>query len=213
MSPDNQGREGSALRPKTLLIDLDGVLRLWPNDYSTLEEEHQLPAGSIGRAAFEPALLGQVVTGRITDHQWRNEVGRRLAASYPHSLAEQAVVAWSGPVGTVNRDVLHMVTLARRHCTVGLVTNATDRLPHDLKELDLTRHLDFIVNSSEIGIAKPSPGIFRHALARMGVPADEAAFVDDTAANVSAAGALGIRSCHFTSIAGLSTFMQSIGLS
>lgn len=188
------------------------MLRLWPGDYSALEEEHKLPIGSIGRTAFEPALLGQVVTGRITDHQWRNEVVRRLAAAYPRSLAEEAVAAWSRPVGTVNRAVLHMVTLARKHCTVGLVTNATDRLPHDLMDLDLTRHLDFIVNSSKVGIAKPSPGIFRHALARMGVQPDEAAFVDDTAANVSAASALGIRSCHFTSIAGLSTFMQSIAL-
>lgn len=201
------------MRPKTLLIDLDGVLRLWPGDYSALEEEHKLPVGSIGRAAFEPVLLEQVVTGRITDRQWRNEVGRRLAASYPQSLAIEAVAAWSRPVGTVNSAVLHLVILARKHCTVGLVTNATDRLPHDLKDLDLGRQLDFIVNSSEVGIAKPNPGIFRHALAKMGLQPHEAAFVDDTAANVSAASALGIRSCHFTSIAGLSTFMQSIGLS
>lgn len=201
------------MRPKALLIDLDGVLRLWPGDYSALEEEHKLPVGSIGRTAFEPVILEQVVTGRITDRQWRNEVGRRLAASYSQSWAVEAVAAWSRPVGTVNRAVLHMVTLARNHCAVGLVTNATDRLSHDLRALDLAQHLDFVVNSSEVGIAKPNPGIFRLALARMGVQPDEAAFVDDTAANVSAASALGIRSCHFTSIAGLSTFMQSIELS
>jgi hypothetical protein len=93
-----------------------------------------LPAAGRASPGRSGPNLGQVVTGRITDHQWRNEVGRRLAASYPHSLAEEAVVAWSRPVGTVNRDVLHMVTLARMHCTVGLVTNATDRLPHDLTD-------------------------------------------------------------------------------
>lgn len=205
-------RRGPAVQATTLLIDLDGVLRLWPRDYSALEQKHDLPIGSIGRTAFEPTLLESVITGRITDPQWRSEVARRLVASYPRSLAQEAVAAWSMPVGTVNRDVLHMVTLARKHCQVGLVTNATDRLPSDLQDLGLTQHLDFIVNSSEVGFAKPSPGIFRHALARSGAQPEEAAFVDDTASNASAATALGIRSHQFTSIAGLDAFMRSVGL-
>ncbi|MGN6828296.1 HAD family hydrolase [Paucibacter sp. M5-1] len=198
--------------PATLFIDLDGVLRLWPSGYSDLEEAHQLPVGSITRAAFASDLLTQVITGRITDEAWRAEVARRLAASHPNSRADAAVTAWSKPVGTVSLDVLNMVMVSREHCSVGLITNATDRLPRDLAALGLTEHLDFVINSSDIGVAKPSPEIFMHALAATNTPPQHAVFIDDTASNVAAANAMGIRSHHFVSAASLRTFMQSVGL-
>jgi len=200
------------VRPTTLLIDLDGVLRVWPTEYSALERDHDLPSGAIGRAAFEPALLAHVVTGRITDSQWRAEVARRLRAAYPSSQAEEGVAAWSAPTGAVHREVLRMVVRARKHCKVGLVTNATDRLRQDIDALGLTDHLDFVVNSSEVGFAKPAPEIFKRALEMARAQPIEAVFIDDTASNVSAATALGIRAHHLTSVAGLDTFMQAVGL-
>ncbi len=200
------------MRPSTFLIDLDGVLRLWPKEYSALEQAHNLPPGSIGATAFDPTLLMLAITGRITDQQWRSEVRSRLAASYPSSQAEEGVTAWSTPAGSVHQEVLHLVIRVRNHCRVGLVTNATDRLPRDLEDLQLAEHLDFVVNSSEVGFAKPSPEIFERALVIAGVQPQEAVFVDDTPSNVSAAVALGIQAHHFTSVASLSTFMHSLGL-
>ncbi len=200
------------MRPSTLLIDLDGVLRLWPTEYSALELLHNLPAGSIARTAFEPTLLEEAITGRLTDQQWRSEVGLRLSARFPGSRAEDAVAAWSRPIGQVQQEVLRLVINAREHCTVGLVTNATSRLPNDLEGLGLSEHFDFVVNSSEIGFAKPSPEIFRRALDIAGAQPLEALFIDDTPSNVAAAGELGILTHHFTSVTGLSTLMQSLGL-
>jgi epoxide hydrolase-like predicted phosphatase len=50
-----------------------------------------------------------------------------------------------------------------------------------------------IVDSSEIGIRKPDPRIFEHALDRLGgVDPERAIFVDDYPANVAAANALGL---------------------
>ena len=50
-----------------------------------------------------------------------------------------------------------------------------------------------IVDSSEIGIRKPDPRIFEHALVRLGgIAPDRALFVDDFPANVEAARALGL---------------------
>ncbi len=200
------------MQPSTLLIDLDGVLRLWPKEYSALEKAHALPPGSIGRTAFDPRLLEQVTTGRVTDQEWRHEVKRRLAASFPSSQAEAGVDAWSSPVGSVHQEVLCLVIRARVHCRIGLVTNATDRLPQDLDALGLAQHLDFVVNSSEVGFSKPSPEIFSRALTVAGAQPHETLFVDDTLSNVVAATALGIQAHHFTSVASLKTFMQSFGL-
>ena len=72
--------------------------------------------------------------------------------------------------------------------------------------------MDFVVNSSAVGFAKPQPEIFRYALSLASAEPAQAAFVDDTLSNVSAARALGIRAHHFTSIGGLLEFMHAIGL-
>ena len=157
-------------------------------------------------------LLEQAVTGRITDNEWRSLVMRDLALAYPSSRAKEAVIAWSRPAGTISSEVLSLVSRVRKHCLVGLVTNATDRLNRDLESLGVAHHFDFIVNSSEVGFSKPSPEIFKHALALSGASPSQAVFVDDTASHVSAARALGIRSYHFASAAELGTFLQSVGL-
>lgn len=204
--------KSEAVPPTTLLLDLDGVIRLWPRNYSALEQEHNLPLGSVVTAAFESALLEQVITGRITDREWRTRVSHNLAIAYPSSSAEAAVAVWSNLVGSVNDEVLQLVTQVRENCMVGLVTNATDRLPKDLEVLGLSDYFTFIVNSSEVDFAKPSPDIFKHSLALAGVQPSEALFVDDSASNVSAANAIGIRAHHFVSVAALRAFLHSVGL-
>ena len=200
------------MRPTTILTDLDGVLRLWPKDYCALENAHDLPAGSIGKTAFSPDLLEQVITGRITDRAWRNEVKNRLRAAHPSCRVEEAVLAWSEPVGEVHQDVLDLIIRCRKHCRIGLATNATDRLSDDLQHMGLAQHLDFVVNSSELGVAKPSPKFFARALALAGASTEELLFIDDTLANVRAAEQLGIRSHHFVGAAELSELMQSVGV-
>jgi FMN phosphatase YigB (HAD superfamily) len=48
-----------------------------------------------------------------------------------------------------------------------------------LRECDLLRGVEFVVDSHLVGIEKPDPRIFRIALDRLGVPAARALFVGD----------------------------------
>lgn len=52
---------------------------------------------------------------------------------------------------------------------------------------------DAVVISGEVGMRKPEPEIFHHALELIGLPAHECVFVDDIEANVAAARELGMR--------------------
>ena len=196
----------------TVLVDLDGVLRTWPMDYSALEDRYGLPRGSIPKVAFEPGLLEQVVTGRITDHAWRCEIASRLSTANPTSRATEAIKEWSRPVGEVNLKVLELIIQMRKTCRIGLITNATNRLLQDLEALDLPEHLDFIINSSEVGFAKPSSEIFVHALAVAAARPDETVFIDDTHSNIASASAMGFRVHHYAGVEGLRTFIRAIGL-
>ncbi|MDP9862724.1 MULTISPECIES: HAD family hydrolase [Streptosporangium] len=55
---------------------------------------------------------------------------------------------------------------------------------------------DAVVISGEIGMRKPEPRIFEHALGRVGLAGHECVFVDDIEANITAARALGIVGVH-----------------
>lgn len=191
-------------RDRALLLDLDGVLRRWPADLARRAERAAgLPAGAIHAAAFEPQLLHRAVTGAIDDGTWRSEAALRLARGRTLLSALQAMAAWSASPGVVDEAVRALVARARRRARVVLVTNATDRLDADLRALGIAGDVDAVVNSSTVGVAKPDPRLLQVALAAGGASASRSLFVDDTAAHVAAAEALGLAGHVFVDAAGL----------
>jgi glucose-1-phosphatase len=63
--------------------------------------------------------------------------------------------------------------------------------------------------SYEVGVAKPDPSIYTHALRRAGFSADEALFVDDQPVNVKAARKLGMDAFQFLNPAQLIQELQN----
>jgi len=82
--------------------------------------------------------------------------------------------------------------LRRRGLRLGIVSNWDTRLRGICTGLGLDRLVDFLVISAEVGVRKPDPRIFREALRRAGVPAEETVHVgdlpDEDAAGATAAG-------------------------
>ena len=70
--------------------------------------------------------------------------------------------------------------LAHAGYPIGVISNATDRLPEILRHLGLTDFLESVTYSQEVGAEKPDPRIFATALARAGRPPAEAIHVGDT---------------------------------
>ena len=192
-----------------LLVDLDGVLRLWDRAIMA-NAEHQggLAPGSLARAAFAHDLLLPAITGVTTDAEWRTAVAARLAQEHGDAASRAAVQAWSESPGAVNTHVRGLVRRARQRVRVGLLTNATSRLDRDLAALGLAGGVDVVVNSARVGIAKPDPRVFTTAMTLLGTCASETLFVDDTAANVERSTAMGIRSHLFTESANLEAWLR-----
>jgi putative hydrolase of the HAD superfamily len=77
-------------------------------------------------------------------------------------------------------DVLPVLTgLSRRGLITGLISNIDRDITAMLTGLGLTELLRIIVTSRETGATKPSPEIFRVALARAAVLPEEAVYVGD----------------------------------
>lgn len=169
------------------VFDLDGVIRHWdPGIVAVAESSSGLPAGSLLAVAFEPTLLASVITGKIPDQRWREEVVTRLATAYPEADCAAAIAAWSGPHGEVIPGALQVVAAARAHGVACLLTNATDRLADDLRKLGLQDSFDNVFNSSEMGFAKPDSQVFAYVDEHLGFSA-RVVFLDDSLANIEAA--------------------------
>jgi putative hydrolase of the HAD superfamily len=69
--------------------------------------------------------------------------------------------------------------LKKRGLVLGMISNVDSDMAADFERLGLPAWLDVIVTSSEAGVSKPDPGIFREALRRAGVPPEAAVFVGD----------------------------------
>ena len=72
------------------------------------------------------------------------------------------------------------LTLARaRGLRTACISNSNGTVAAILEGLGLARHLDFIIDSSQVGVEKPDPRIFHIALERAGLAAAEAVYVGD----------------------------------
>ncbi|GGX67930.1 HAD family hydrolase [Saccharospirillum salsuginis] len=181
-----------------IFLDFDGVIRHWRTE-AVREAEAELgcPAGCLFQCAFDRQRLIPAITGRVTHECWQSKVRQALAADWGEDAASRLVSAWQAATWDLDHALLSDIRAKRPDRPIVLVTNATSSLGADLERCGLGGYFDSVVNSSEIGVAKPDAGFFEHALARVGVRADRSLFVDDSRTNVAAARDLNFQSIHF----------------
>ena len=141
-----------------------------------------------------------------TDHAWhRFERGEISAHEYGADLFARANEAklqldFASLANMMSRLEVHDVVIDRiRHLRTdgyrtGLVTNNVKEASSQWRELVPVEELfDVIVDSSEVGMRKPNPAIFLHALELLGgVAPERAVFLDDAPGNVIGAQAAGL---------------------
>jgi putative hydrolase of the HAD superfamily len=67
--------------------------------------------------------------------------------------------------------------------------------------------------SGELNLLKPDPKIYNHVLNDLGISPGETVFIDNRAANIRSAEALGITGHIFTEVTALRAFLASLGVS
>lgn len=88
----------------------------------------------------------------------------------------------------------------RETCRLALLSDDVAAWSARLRERHgLNRRFDAVVVSGEAGVSKPDPAIFERALAALGLPGGDCLLIDDSAANLLAARALGLETVHFNS--------------
>jgi putative hydrolase of the HAD superfamily len=173
--------------PKALLIDFDGVLRVYDRD-----------PGPFLEAGLEWSRYLPAVTGLWTRAQWLDAIAEATGAP------REDVAEWDSYRGRIDRTILDLVREVRAGGkTVALATNATSDLRDDLALFGIESDFDHVFSSAEIGWHKPSREYFTAVLAQLGLPAGECLLLDDTARHVAGARAAGLLAMRWTGLGDL----------
>ncbi|MCK5290618.1 MAG: HAD-IA family hydrolase [Thermoplasmata archaeon] len=98
-------------------------------------------------------------------------IARRITNVFPTS----ATIQWRS-YSDVSQSLAELKGMG---LVLGVISNFDPFLKDILARLDLAQHFNLIITSSEVGILKPDPGIFRLALGRVGLNAEDSIYVGD----------------------------------
>jgi 2-haloacid dehalogenase len=145
------------------------------------------------------------------------ETSAELAALYPQY--EDLIAAWGPRFTEQLGDMLPgmravVEDLDARGVPLYAITNFSGEFwgPFRDREADVFDRFRDIVVSGDEKIAKPDPAIYHLALARFGVAAGDAVFIDDRADNVEAAEDVGIHGILFEDAMRLRAVLGGFGL-
>jgi putative hydrolase of the HAD superfamily len=189
-----------ATRFDAILFDFGGVFTESPF------EVFEAAAAELGE---RPEVVLEVVFGpyeRDTDHPWhRLERGElalpaareqiiALGAARGLAIDPLQILLRMGGGGAREPVVARTRALRREGYRTALVTNNAREFREGWRRLlPLDELFDAVLDSSEEGVRKPDPAIFRRALEAIGgVAAERAVFLDDHPGNVDAARRLGM---------------------
>lgn len=182
---------------KALLFDVGGVLirtedleprRKWERRFGLRDWQLQ--------DLFFNSEVGQAAQlGRATTRQAWDDVARRLGIA-PEVLPDVQADFFRGDV--LDQSLIALIRSLRPRYKTGVISNAMPDARETLKDCINDATFDVLVFSAEEGVKKPDAEIYRRALARLDIRAEQAVFVDDVFANVEAARRLGMRAIRFT---------------
>ena len=183
------------LRPRAVLFDAGNTLVQM--DYAAIAEHLRGRGWSVTRARVEEAemaarvrLDADLASGASTE-SWDTHARylRYVLEGLAITAADEveAIADWrrnyNRPIGLWNRADPNARAALRRVKAAGLVagviSNSNGTVQTLLEGIGLAGYLDFVIDSSVVGVEKPDSRIFRLALERAEVPATAAVYIGD----------------------------------
>ena len=180
---------------RAVTFDMGGVLftpplSAWIHKW---EARLGLPGGDLFQVLYCNPVAQRALIGQATGEEMAAEMRRRLPLAPDEWKEFQADrrLEW-------DTELLAFIRELGPTYKTGVISNATPGTREWAKEYINSDTFDVILFSAEEGVAKPDSEIYRRALSRLEVTAEETIFVDDWLPNVEAARGLGIHAIHHT---------------
>jgi len=197
---------------QAVIFDYGGVLMRTANPAPRreLEQRFGLPPGGASDLVFGSPRWDEAQLGRIDSVEFWASVGRRLELD-AGELAEFRQAFWAGD--RLDEELVALIRHLRGagHRTA-LLSNNPAALRQRVEQLGIADAFDVVVVSGCEGLMKPDPTIFDRTLVRLGVPAEQAVFVDDSRGHVVAARQVGLHATRFQGLAPLRRWLRDLGV-
>lgn len=194
-----------------VMFDLGGVVVDVESD-RLVHQVAQLSGRSVEDVyaqVFHKDWLLPLELGRIKPQAYYDALQRTLALAWTY---EQFVRLWNG-ILSENRDVTAILhRLRARHKLLALSNTNILHIEHIRTAIPSLAVFDHWVVSYEVGLRKPDPAIYRHALAQAGVRAEATVYVDDRPELVEAGRQAGLTAIRFQNSQQLEQDLQAVGL-
>jgi HAD superfamily hydrolase (TIGR01509 family) len=149
--------------------------------------------------------------GKISARDWHLHITRRFGGTLTF---EQFTKSWNAVLHPQPlQDSAFLERLSQRYRLALLSNTDCLHVAHMEATYDLFRFFPHRIYSCAVGISKPDPLIYSHALRACKVRAAEAIFIDDMPANVQSAQSLGLTGVVFRSSDQLMRDLRAIGVS
>lgn len=186
---------------KVVIFDLGGVIVPFDfkRGYAKMEGLCAYPASEIPARLRTTDLVTRFETGQIEPEDFVRQLSNILELNATY---EEFCDLWTSiflPDTLVPDSLLERIHARRRL----LLLSNTNHIHFKMVERNypLMRHFDDHVLSYRVGALKPSPLIYKEAIARAGCRPEECFFTDDVAAYVDGARQAGIDAVRFESAA------------
>ena len=184
---------------RAVIFDMGGVI-LRTEDLTSrtkLAKKFNLTRQELENIVFQSPESKQAELGEFTAEEHWNNIARLL--NFPkEELPEFQRAYWDGD--QEDEELVAFIRSLRGKYKTGMLSNAW----HGAIEVVAKNHhflsaFDAVVISANVHLRKPDPRIFHLMLARLGVKASEAVFVDDFIENIEGARAVGLKTVLFKS--------------
>jgi len=184
---------------KAIIFDFYGVIR--SDEYHDWLSRHGLEKDNTA------SMTKEQDAGLKTSDQFFDDLSRKS-----HIPADKIKREFRSHA-TLNEKLLALILKLKDNFQIAILSNANSASLRDiLRDSSIEQLFDEVIISSEIGMIKPSPEIFSHALKKIGVEPNEAIFIDDNQSFVEAANKLGLIGICFTDFDSLVKQLKIIGL-
>jgi len=198
---------------KVIIFDYGNVLIEWDPRYVY---QHYFPNDPDGMERF----LKEVDFMGWNAHQDKGrsfkEGVAELSKQFPRyaNLIQAYHDNWKDSIGIAYWETVEIMKQLKQkgYPLYGLSNWSAETFPYAREKYDFFNLLDDMVISGEVGHVKPEPEIFHIMLNKIGRPAGECLFIDDSLPNIQQAQKLGFQTVHFESPEQLADELRSMKL-
>ena len=139
-----------------------------------------------------------------------------LSAQFPQyaELIQAYHDNWSDSIGDAFTGTVEILKRLKKagYPLYGFSNWSAETFPYARAKYDFFDLFDDMVISGEVGFVKPEPEIYQILLKKIGRPADECLFIDDSLPNIQQANKIGFATIHFQSPAQLEEELKQLQL-